>query len=225
MQLLCALALATAIEAAGLGAAPNLHLRSGSKSKHTHTRKHTHIHTHTLSHTHTHTHPHAHKHTHTHTHTSATDGISSPREATSVATKILQRPPRNLSSDARRRPCFRPCVSINECICECNDFLKHSTTFWNTLLIASRTIHIFHVNARVIFVCRHTCVCVLHIWIHIHMRNQHHFFRATRKNIWLCILHLPVQTHTWLSVCHIYYGVASTSRLLKITGLFCKRAL
>jgi len=35
----------------------------------------------------------------------------------------------------------------------------------------------------------------------------------------------PPCTHFWVLLCVFVYGVATISRLLKITGLFCKRAL
>jgi len=70
------------------------------------------------------------------------------------------------------------------------------------------------------------CVCV-YIYIYIHIYNIHMFICMYSSiyihmyiiylYIYICILH----SHT----CLYLYGVATTSRLLIITGLFCERAL
>jgi len=74
--------------------------------------------------------------------------------------------------------------------------------------------HVTHMNESC---CTYECV-ISHIW----MSHVTHMNDSCHTNEW-------VMSHIWLShvISHIsvWYGVATISRLLKITGLFCKRAL
>jgi len=82
------------------------------------------------------------------------------------------------------------------------------------------------------FVCLHVCVWDLHInpiqvfiCVCIGLRVQCVFSMISRFHLFER-LHLFDRFHLFTRVCMGFiYGVATNSRLLKITGLFCKRAL
>jgi len=83
-------------------------------------------------------------------------------------------------------------------------------------------IHFLCVWACLIYIYRYVYVSVIlhtHIQIHIHSYIKFHFKFS---------IHTHRHTHTYIHIINTYlhkYGVATISRLLKIIGLLCKKAL
>jgi len=76
----------------------------------------------------------------------------------------------------------------------------------------------------------------VYIYIHKHITNMYIYrygcgaFRICTYTyiymyIYICIYNMYIYKHTIVAFYHGCYGMATISRLLKITGLFCKRAL
>ena len=69
----------------------------------------------------------------------------------------------------------------------------------------------------------------IHIYTYTYMQVSMHIYSFTL--VFTYILNAHINTFLYISYMHyilyaqMYYGVALASRLLKIIGLFCKRAL
>ena len=68
-------------------------------------------------------------------------------------------------------------------------------------------------------------LCCTYGWVmsHIWMSHVTHMNESCHAYDWV-MSHIRIR-HVPLTSCPTWYGVASMSRLLKITGLFCKRAI
>jgi len=115
------------------------------------------------------------------------------------------------------------CTHDFSCIC------KHNCC---RIRIYIYTLMFIYVYTLMFYTCIHShvhglilhqhCMCIFYVCIHCYVCILYTFSRPSYVHI--CIRSHVLYLYT-LSCSLDYYGVASISRLLKIIGLFCKRAL
>ena len=77
------------------------------------------------------------------------------------------------------------------------------------------------------------CVCVMYLYFDVFLVLSNHNMRVvcvyvyprTHQNIQISRISIGTRVSIYTLCAHSMYGVATTSRLLKIVGLFCKSDL
>ena len=131
---------------------------------------------------------------------------------------------------AKLRDICVACIYMYTYICT-HDFsciYKHD---WCRIRIYIHTLMFIYVYTLTFYTCIHShvhgyilniCMSIFYVCIHCYVYILYTF--STHSYVHICIHSHVLYLHT-LSCSLDYYGVASISRLLKIIGLFCKRAL
>ena len=96
--------------------------------------------------------------------------------------------------------------------------------------------HVYIYTYILIYICVHTYTYI-HIFIFVHTYTNIHIYICVHTHTYIHIyiriyiytyIHIYICVHTYKNIhttSRIWNGVATISRLLKMIGLFCKRAL